>query len=105
MKQKNVMFHEKQEAYKYQNLGNGTAVVFIREYVGEEKQKDENGLETVLFVYNQNEFIVNINEIPEDIIMENPISWINYCPYENNISLENRVEALEMALLEIAEVM
>lgn len=104
MKQR-ASFDEKQSDYKYMSLGNGQADVFIREFIEEEKQMNEDGIETVLFVYNQNEFRVNENEITEEMIKENPLSWIDYNPIVEDIPLTLRIEALEEAILEMGDVM
>ncbi len=104
MKQK-ANFYEKQEPYKYMRLGNGKADVFIREFIEESEEVDENGRKTILFVYNQNEFRVNENEITEEMIKENPLYWIDYNPNEQEISLISRLEAIEGAILELGEMM
>ncbi len=104
MKQR-ANFNEKQGAYKYMPLGNGKADVFIREFIEEEKQINEDGSETVLFVYNQNEFRVDVNEIPEDMIKNDPLSWMDYDPNISNVSIEERMEAIEEAIYEIGEMM
>lgn len=104
MKQR-ANFNEKQDAYKYMPLGNGQADVFIREFIEEEKQINEDGSETVLFVYNQNEFRVDVNEISEDMIKSDPLSWIDYNPNISDVSIDERVEALEAAIYEMGEMM
>ncbi len=104
MKQR-ANFNEKQEAYKYMPLGNGQADVFIREFIGEEKQINEDGSETVLFVYNQNEFRVDVKEISEDMIKSDPLSWLDYEPNISNVSIEERMEAIEAAIYEIGAMM
>lgn len=104
MKQR-ANFYEKQEPYKYMRLGNGQADVFIREFIKEEEQVNEDGIKTVLFIYNQNEFRVNENEITEEMIKENPLSWIDYDSTIPNIPILERLEAMEEAILELGEVM
>lgn len=103
MKQK-ASFNEKQEEYKYMSLGNGKADVFIRKFLEEEKQINESGKEETLFIYEQNEFRVNENEITEEMIKEDPMSYLNYNNEIPNISLEDRLSALEGALVELSEV-
>ncbi len=103
MKQK-AKFYEKQNEYKYFPLGDGRADVFIRNFLEEEKEIDENGNEIVLFVYEQNEFRVNMKEITEDMIKENPMNYLNYSNEITNVSLEERISALEGALVEMSEV-
>lgn len=103
MKQK-AKFYEKQNEYKYFPLGDGRADVFIRNFLEEEKEIDENGNEIVLFVYEQNEFRVNMEEITEDMIKENPMNYLNYSNEITNVSLEERISALEGALVEMSEV-
>lgn len=104
MKQR-AEFSEKQGEYKYMPLGNGMADVFIRKFIEEKKEVNEDGIETVLFVYNQNEFRVNETEITEDMIKEDPMTWLDYNPSAMDIPLLSRIEALEEAILEIGEVM
>ena len=103
MKQK-AKFYEKQNEYKYFPLGDGRADVFIRNFLEEEKEIDENGNEIVLFVYEQNELRVNMKEITEDMIKENPMNYLNYSNEITNVSLEERISALEGALVEMSEV-
>lgn len=103
MKQK-AKFYEKQNEYKYFPLGDGRADVFIRNFLEEEKEIDENENEIVLFVYEQNEFRVNMEEITEDMIKENPMNYLNYSNEITNVSLEERISALEGALVEMSEV-
>lgn len=103
MKQE-ARFYEKQDEYRYFPLGDGRADVFIREFIREEKEVDEDGNETVLFVYNQNEFRINMEEITEDMIKEDPLSWIDFNPIVPVVPMEERISVMEDALLEMAEV-
>ena len=78
MKQRIAEFPTQQEPYLYQLQNDGRAVVFIRDFIREDHRKSEEGTEEVLFVYNENEFIVNSEEITEEMIAANPLSWIDY---------------------------
>lgn len=104
MKQR-ASFYEKQDSYKYMPIGNGKADVFIREYIGEEKEINENGEETVLFIYNQNEFRVDMSIITEEMIKKDPLSYIDYDFNDSKVSMESRIEALESAICEIGAMM
>ena len=78
MKQRVAEFPTQQEQYLYQLQTDGSAVVFIREFLREEHRETEEGTEEVLFIYNENEFTVDSNEITEEMIAANPLSWIDY---------------------------
>ena len=78
MKQRIAEFPTAQGPYLYQLQFDGSAVVFIREFIREEHRETEEGSEEVLFVYNENEFIVDSKEITEEMIAANPLSWIDY---------------------------
>lgn len=94
MKQRIAEFPDQQEQYLYQMQNDGSAVVFIREFLRENHIESEEGPEEVLFIYNENEFIVDSNEITEEMIAEDPLSWLEYNPSED-LSLEDRVSLLE----------
>lgn len=94
MKQRIAEFPTAQGPYLYQLQSDGSAVVFIREFIREEHRETEEGSEEVLFVYNENEFIVNSEEIKEEMIAADPLSWIDYNS-NDNLSLEERVSLLE----------
>lgn len=100
MKQ-NQSYMEKQPDYKYQPLGNGYADVFIFRFV--EETIDEQDKRPV-FIYDTNEFRVKVDEISEELISSDPLSWINYDPSIPSISLEERMTAIEDAVMEMSEV-
>lgn len=118
MKQR-VIFNEKQVPYLYMPVGNGKADVFIREFVEEKEEtlEDVSYDETTrkvnkrvrkntLFIYNQNEFRIDIEKMPESLIKDNPMSYIDYDPtkdVEVPISLIERIEVLENAVFEIGD--
>jgi len=104
MKQK-ASFSEKQSEYKYEKLKNGKVHIFIREFIEEVKEINEDGIKNSVFVYNQNEFDVNENEITEDMIKEKPLSYIDYNPKDEEVSLTDRINAIEDAICEIGEMM
>ena len=78
MKQRIAEFPTAQGPYLYQLQSDGSAVVFIREFIREEHRETEEGSEEVLFVYNENEFRVDSKEITEEMIAADPLSWLTY---------------------------
>lgn len=93
-----VEFSEKQPNYRYMPLGNGMADVFILKFVEEVVNEEDN---STSFIYEQNEFRVNIDEITEDMIKESPLDYLNYSSEAESVTLEERISVLEDALLEI----
>lgn len=94
-------FTEKQPEYKYFKLENGKADVFILKFVDEETD-EETG--QVSFIYIQNEFRINQNEITEEMIKKNPMDYLDYSGDNEKIPLEERVSAMEDAVMELSEV-
>ncbi len=94
-------FNEKQPDYRYFPLENGKADVFIYKFI-EEITNEET--EQVSFLYIQNEFRVNQDEITEEMIKKNPLDYLNYSNEPENIPLEERVSAIEDAVMELSEV-
>lgn len=95
-----AIFSEKQPEYRYMPLSNGKADVFIYKFIEEVTDEDGN----VLFFHDFNEFKVNSSEITEKMIIKDPYKYLNYTPSDDNINLEDRINALEDALVEMAEV-
>ena len=95
---KKVMFSERQPDYRYMPLGNGMADVFIYKFI-EEIQNEEDGSPS--FVYDLNEFRVNINDITEKMVRDDPMSFLEYSNVPENISIEDRVSAIEDAVMEL----
>lgn len=100
MQANRVMFSERQPDYRYMPTSNEKADVFIYKFIEESKSEED---ESTSFIYDMNEFKVNTEEITEDMIKEDPLSWINYNPNIEDISLASRIEALEDAMLEMGE--
>ena len=48
-----------------------------------------------------NEFRVNINDITEEMVREDPMSFLEYSNIPENISIEDRVSAIEDAVMEL----
>lgn len=96
-----AMFSEKQPNYRYMPINDNMADVFIYKFIEEVKNEEDN---TTQFVHDMNEFRVNISEITEDMIKENPMKYLTYNPDKSNILLEERISALEDAVLEMAGV-
>lgn len=95
-------FSEKQPNYRYMPIGNDLADVFIYKFI-EEEISEEDG--STSFLYEQNEFRININEITEEMIKENPLDYLDYSNEIENINLEDRISAIEGAIVELAEVL
>lgn len=98
MRPKRVMFSDLQPDYRYMPLGNGMADVFIYKFI-KEKESEED--ESTSFIYDLNEFRVNTSEITEDMISENPLDYLDYSNEIPDISLEERVSAMEDAFMEL----
>lgn len=96
-----AVFSEKQPSHRYMELGNGMADVFILNYIGEEKNEEDN---STSFIYEMNEFRVDANVITEEMIKENPMEYLHYSSDIEKIALEERVSAIEDAIVELAEV-
>ena len=94
-------FGEKQPSYRYMILPDGKADVFINNFL-EEKINEEDG--STSFIYEQTEFRVNSSDITEEMISDNPMSYLDYSNEEFVIDLEERVSAIEDAIEVIAEV-
>lgn len=95
-------FSEKQPNYRYMPIGNDLADVFIYKFI-EEEISEEDG--STSFLYEQNEFRININEITEEMIKESPLYYLDYSNEIENINLEDRISAIEGAIVELAEVL
>lgn len=95
-------FSEKQPNYRYMPIGNDLADVFIYKFI-EEEISEEDG--STSFLYEQNEFRININEITEEMIKESPLDYLDYSNEIENINLEDRISAIEGAIVELAEVL
>ena len=75
--------------------------IFIFKFIEERIEEEDN---RPVFIYDTNEFRVNVEEIPEELISEDPLSWLTYDPTIPNISLEERMTAIEDAVMEMSEV-
>lgn len=93
-----AIFSERQPEYRYMPLGNGMADVFIYEFIEEVDSSED---ESVQYVHNTNEFRINMNEITEEMIRENPMDYLNYIPENDTVNLEERINALEDAMMEV----
>lgn len=49
-----------------------------------------------------NIFRSNTDEITEEMVSKNPLKYINYNPNNTSVSIEERVTAIEDAILELA---
>lgn len=97
MIQRNVEFNDEQPKYRYLKQKNGLAEVYIYKKITESTDEDGN----IIFLYDMNTFKVNPKEITEEMITENPESWIDYSDEEYSTS--ERLDIIENALLELAE--
>lgn len=96
-----VEFQEKQPKYRYFPLKNGKADIFIYDFI-EEKKVLEEDTEIIVYIYNMNIFRSNTDEITEEMVSKNPLKYINYNPNNTSVSIEERVTAIEDAILELA---
>ncbi len=102
MKQR-VEFNEKQPDYRYMEINDNQADVFIYKYVEEKKNVSEDGIELVpSFIYEFNQFRVDNSKLTEKMIKENPMKYLEYPIPKSDISLEERISALEGALIEVS---
>lgn len=98
-----VEFSEKQPDYRYMKINDNQADVFIYKYVEEKKNVSEDGTELApSFIYEFNEFRVDCSKITEEMIKENPMKYLEYPIPKSDISLEERISALEGALIEVS---
>jgi len=97
MKQR-AIFSDMQPDYRYMPLGNGMADVFIYKFIEEKKSEED---ESTSFIYDLNEFRVNMEEITEEMISEDPLDYLDYSNEIPDISLEERVSAMEDAFMEL----
>lgn len=95
-------FNEKQPSYRYMQLGNGQADVFIYKFV-EEKINEEDG--STSFIYELNEFRISVKDITEEMVKSDPLSYLHYSDSTEEITLEERINAIEEAILELGDVM
>lgn len=96
-----VEFQEKQPKYRYFPLKNGKVDIFIYDFIEERKVLEED-TESIIYIYNMNIFRSNMDEITEEMISKNPLKYINYNPNNTSVSIEERVTAIEDAILELA---
>lgn len=93
-----AIFTEEQPQFRYFLLNNGKADVFIYKFIS--KEKDEEGND--IYIYEINEFRCAVDEITEEMVSNNPLKYINYNPNNTVVSIEERVTAIEDAILELA---
>lgn len=93
-----AVFSERQPDYKYMERGDGTADVFINNFIKKERNEEDSNFS---FIYEQNEFRVNTDEITEEMISESPLDWIDYSNVAEEVSIEDRVSAIEDAVMEL----
>lgn len=96
-----VEFQEKQPKYRYFPLKNGKVDIFIYDFVEEKKVLEEDA-ESTIYIYNMNTFRSTVDEITEEMVSKNPLRYINYNPNDTSVSIEERVTAIEDAILELA---
>lgn len=104
MQPKREVFNERDLSYRYMPQNDGTAHVFIYKFIEEKENTLEEG-NTPSFIYDFNEFVVNMDEITEEMIAANPLDYLNYPEPTETISLEERVSAMEEAIVDLVGVM
>jgi len=103
MQPKREVFNERDLTYRYMPRDNGTADVFIYKFIEEIHNEAEEGC-TPSFLYEFNEFNVNMDEITEEMIAENPLDYLDYSAETESITLEERVSAMEEAIVDLVGV-
>ncbi len=96
-----VEFQEKQPQYRYFPLKNGKVDIFIYDFIEERKVLEED-TESTIYIYNMNTFRTTADEITEEMVSKNPLKYINYNSNDTSVSIEERVTAIEDAILELA---
>lgn len=96
-----VEFQEKQPQYRYFPLKNEKVDIFIYDFIEERKVLEED-TESTIYIYNMNTFRSTVDEITEEMVSKNPLRYINYNPNDTSVSIEERVTAIEDAILELA---
>lgn len=96
-----VEFQEKQPQYRYFPLKNGKVDIFIYNFIEERKVLEED-IENTIYIYDMNTFRSTVDEFTEEIVSKNPLRYINYNPNDTSVSIEERVTAIEDAILELA---
>jgi len=100
MRTREAVYTNEQPVYIYMKLPKSNlADVWINSFV--ETRKTEEGTE---YVYDTNEFRVSQSHITEEMVQANPMKYLNYSP-SGEITVNDRVDALEEAVLEIMEVL
>ena len=98
---KKATFTEKQPDYRYFQLADGKADVFIYSYIGESTDESES----VVYEYDINEFRVSQDLVTEDMVKSNPMKYLEYKPISVPTDHE-RLEAMEQAFMEfVSEVL
>lgn len=90
-------FSEKQPSYRYMVLPDGRADVFINNFIEEKINEEDN---STSFIYEQTEFRIDSNVITEEMISESPMDYLDYSTEVEEVSIEERIEAIENYLLE-----
>lgn len=103
---KRVSFSEKQPEYRYFALGNGLADVFIYSFIEETVEKNQaEGFEdisesvsdisdTIVYVYDVNEFRVSQDLINEDMVKAEPLKYLKY-----EVPIEEKTEDFMLEVL------
>ena len=94
---KRVAFSENQPDYRYFPLADGMADVFVYSFVGEDTEKvgmGEEITETKVFLYDVNEFRVGQDIVTEDMVMAEPLKYLEY-----QVPIEETTEDLMLEVL------
>ena len=107
---KETVFTEKQPEYRYCPLVDGTADKFIYKYKEEQTLKNDTGEESesgeqTVYVYEMHAFNAPKDEISENDVKADPMSYFGYEPldrYEQqiieNLEIDYRLSCLELGL-------
>ena len=102
---KESIYTNKQPEYIYMEIPETNMVdVWINKFVEERQtQSEETGdITNFEYIYETNEFRVDKDHITEEMIAKNPMKYLDYSPADD-ITDEDRISALEDAVIEIME--
>lgn len=96
-----AIFSEKQPSYRYMPINDTMADVFIYKFI-ETIENEEDG--SIQYIHEMNEFRIEKSRVTEEMVKKEPLKYLDYIPDNENINLEDRINALEDALMELAGV-
>ena len=101
-----ALFTQKQPQYRYFRVNPIRADIFIYNYIRDVLDEDTG---TTLYEHEFDQFTVKPSEITEDMIKNNPMSYMDYiAPVEKTYAekladAENSITELQLALVDLCE--